>query len=200
MVFEPHVLIALGPITAAAEETEIRLTNVPLQMATKRRFYSTTTTKNDGNNAVTTDSNSSFLCYLQQKAAATAAQTESYDTNDGNDSITAAEMETEIRLQQQINRLAQMTPEQTTVNEMSRLASRSVLAAQFLHTNLPIQLAQRLQEMQRLPYIVLTNPYINRVYQLNIKAFKLLTHLPQVCSCMYIYMYDIYIYIYVYLI
>ena len=51
---------------------------------------------------------------------------------------------------------------------------------QFVDLQLPKRLARRLMDLQFLPYIVVTNPHIKRVYDSYQHAFETLHNLPQV--------------------
>ena len=50
----------------------------------------------------------------------------------------------------------------------------------FFDVQLPKRLARRLMDLQFLPYIVVTNPHIKRVYDSYQHAFETLHNLPQV--------------------
>eukprot|EP00897_Mesotaenium_endlicherianum_P004541 jgi/Mesen1/4114/ME000216S03372 len=61
--------------------------------------------------------------------------------------------------------------------------ARSVVqSARFVHRELPVRLARRLLDLQALPYIVVTNPHIKRVYDAYRRAFDLLRAFPPVAS------------------
>ena len=47
---------------------------------------------------------------------------------------------------------------------------------------LPKRLARRLMDLQFLPYIVVTNPHIKRVYDAYYHAFNTLRNMPQVST------------------
>jgi pyruvate dehydrogenase kinase 2/3/4 len=49
--------------------------------------------------------------------------------------------------------------------------SRLISSANYVRTELPIRIAHRLRDMQRLPYVVVTNPHISDVYDLYYAAF-----------------------------
>ncbi len=50
--------------------------------------------------------------------------------------------------------------------------SRLLSSANYLRTELPTRLAHRLRDMQRLPYVVVTNPHLSIVYELYYKSFE----------------------------
>ncbi|EHK27412.1 uncharacterized protein TRIVIDRAFT_229124 [Trichoderma virens Gv29-8] len=49
--------------------------------------------------------------------------------------------------------------------------SRLISSANYVRTELPVRIAHRIRDMQKLPYVVVTNPHIEEVYQLYYKAF-----------------------------
>lgn len=49
--------------------------------------------------------------------------------------------------------------------------SRLLSSANYVRTELPTRIAHRLRDMQRLPYVVVTNPHISDVYDLYYTAF-----------------------------
>ncbi|OAA55445.1 pyruvate dehydrogenase kinase [Cordyceps fumosorosea ARSEF 2679] len=49
--------------------------------------------------------------------------------------------------------------------------SRLISSANYVRTELPSRIAHRLRDMQQLPYVVVTNPHINDVYNLYYNAF-----------------------------
>lgn len=49
--------------------------------------------------------------------------------------------------------------------------SRLISSANYVRTELPIRIAHRIRDMQRLPYVVVTNPHISDVYDLYYTAF-----------------------------
>ncbi|CAH0024139.1 unnamed protein product [Clonostachys rhizophaga] len=49
--------------------------------------------------------------------------------------------------------------------------SRLISSANYVRTELPTRIAHRLRDMQQLPYVVVTNPHINDVYNLYYEAF-----------------------------
>ncbi|PGH27126.1 hypothetical protein AJ80_01082 [Polytolypa hystricis UAMH7299] len=50
--------------------------------------------------------------------------------------------------------------------------SRLISSANYVRTELPTRLAHRLRDMQKLPYVVVTNPHLSLVYELYYKAFE----------------------------
>lgn len=49
--------------------------------------------------------------------------------------------------------------------------SRLISSANYVRTELPTRIAHRIRDMQQLPYVVVTNPHINDVYNLYYSAF-----------------------------
>ncbi|KAM7208756.1 pyruvate dehydrogenase kinase [Naviculisporaceae sp. PSN 640] len=49
--------------------------------------------------------------------------------------------------------------------------SRLISSANYVRTELPTRIAHRIRDLQRLPYVVVTNPHINQVYDLYYNAF-----------------------------
>ncbi|KAK4250708.1 branched-chain alpha-ketoacid dehydrogenase kinase [Corynascus novoguineensis] len=49
--------------------------------------------------------------------------------------------------------------------------SRLLSSANYVRTELPTRIAHRIRDMQQLPYVVVTNPHINEVYDLYYTAF-----------------------------
>ncbi|KAK5656113.1 hypothetical protein OQA88_4873 [Cercophora sp. LCS_1] len=49
--------------------------------------------------------------------------------------------------------------------------SRLISSANYVRTELPTRISHRIRDMQRLPYVVVTNPNINEVYDLYYNAF-----------------------------
>lgn len=49
--------------------------------------------------------------------------------------------------------------------------SRLISSANYVRTELPTRIAHRIRDMQRLPYVVVTNPHISDVYDLYYTAF-----------------------------
>ncbi|KAI1819631.1 branched-chain alpha-ketoacid dehydrogenase [Xylaria intraflava] len=50
--------------------------------------------------------------------------------------------------------------------------SRLISSANYVRTELPTRIAHRIRDMQRLPYVVVTNPHISEVYELYYTAFE----------------------------
>lgn len=76
-----------------------------------------------------------------------------------------------------IRRYAAKKPKNFSINEMvkhSREPSKEniISSAQFVARQLPIRLAQRLYDMQALPWLMLQNPHIFRVFELYTDAFE----------------------------
>ena len=55
-------------------------------------------------------------------------------------------------------------------------------SANYVRTELPTRIAQRLRDMQTLPYVVVTNPHLSHVYELYYKAFETFRRVPEVKS------------------
>ncbi|KAL2264286.1 hypothetical protein VTK26DRAFT_7891 [Humicola hyalothermophila] len=49
--------------------------------------------------------------------------------------------------------------------------SRLLSSANYVRTELPTRIAHRIRDMQQLPYVVVTNPHMNEVYDLYYTAF-----------------------------
>lgn len=60
--------------------------------------------------------------------------------------------------------------------------NHAIDSAQYVQRELPKRLARRLLDLQLLPYIVVSNPHIKRVYHAYYHAFETLRQLPQVKS------------------
>ncbi|KAK2763052.1 hypothetical protein FQN54_009685 [Arachnomyces sp. PD_36] len=58
--------------------------------------------------------------------------------------------------------------------------SRLISSANYVRTELPTRLAHRLRDMQKLPYVVLTNPRLSHVYELYYKAFERFRSVPEI--------------------
>ncbi|KIX09826.1 uncharacterized protein Z518_00907 [Rhinocladiella mackenziei CBS 650.93] len=56
--------------------------------------------------------------------------------------------------------------------------SRLLSSANYVRMELPTRLAHRLREMQRLPYVVVTNPHLSLVYELYYKSFENFRRVP----------------------
>lgn len=57
---------------------------------------------------------------------------------------------------------------------------RLISSADYVRTELPTRLAHRLRDMQKLPYVVVTNPHMSHVYELYYKSFENFRKLPVV--------------------
>jgi pyruvate dehydrogenase kinase 2/3/4 len=57
---------------------------------------------------------------------------------------------------------------------------RLISSANYVRTELPTRLAHRLHEMQKLPYVVVTNPHLSLVYELYCKAFESFRKVPEI--------------------
>ncbi|RMZ83988.1 hypothetical protein DV737_g1262, partial [Chaetothyriales sp. CBS 132003] len=55
---------------------------------------------------------------------------------------------------------------------------RLLSSANYVRTELPTRLAHRLRDMQRLPYVVVTNPHLSIVYELYYKSFETFRRVP----------------------
>ncbi|KAK6347102.1 hypothetical protein TWF696_007181 [Orbilia brochopaga] len=53
-------------------------------------------------------------------------------------------------------------------------------SANYVRTELPTRLAHRIRDMQRLPYVVVTNPNISKVYETYYNSFELLRKTPEI--------------------
>ncbi|KGY15297.1 hypothetical protein PABG_11884 [Paracoccidioides brasiliensis Pb03] len=58
--------------------------------------------------------------------------------------------------------------------------SRLISSANYVRTELPTRIAHRLRDMQKLPYVVVTNPHLSLVYELYYKAFEKFRNVPQI--------------------
>ncbi|RMD43271.1 hypothetical protein DV735_g1800, partial [Chaetothyriales sp. CBS 134920] len=56
--------------------------------------------------------------------------------------------------------------------------NRLLSSANYVRTELPTRLAHRLRDMQRLPYVVVTNPHLSTVYELYYKSFETFRRVP----------------------
>jgi hypothetical protein len=63
-----------------------------------------------------------------------------------------------------------------------QLERKIIKSAQFVQSELPVRLAKRLLDLQLLPYIVVTNPHIKRVYDAYHRAFLLLKEFREVTN------------------
>jgi signal transduction histidine kinase len=53
-------------------------------------------------------------------------------------------------------------------------------SARYVHDELPKRLARRLTDLRTLPFIIITNPYVKRVYELYIQAFDRIKNFPKI--------------------
>ncbi|CAG8560654.1 2131_t:CDS:2 [Racocetra fulgida] len=60
--------------------------------------------------------------------------------------------------------------------------STSILldSARYTKSELPVRLAHRVKALQKLPFIVGTNPYIKKIYQLYFDSFELICNFPEI--------------------
>lgn len=58
--------------------------------------------------------------------------------------------------------------------------SRLISSANYVRTELPIRIAHRLRDMQRLPWVVVTNPHMKAVYDLYYNAFDTFRKIKEV--------------------
>ncbi|KAK2743532.1 hypothetical protein FQN57_004829 [Myotisia sp. PD_48] len=58
--------------------------------------------------------------------------------------------------------------------------NRLISSANYVRTELPTRLAHRLRDMQKLPYVVVTNPHLSYVYELYYKAFERFRTIPEI--------------------
>ncbi|KLJ12165.1 serine/threonine protein kinase [Blastomyces silverae] len=58
--------------------------------------------------------------------------------------------------------------------------SRLISSANYVRTELPTRIAHRLRDMQKLPYVVVTNPHLSLVYELYYKAFEKFRGVPEI--------------------
>lgn len=58
--------------------------------------------------------------------------------------------------------------------------SRLISSANYVRTELPTRIAHRIRDMQRLPYVVVTNPHIQEVYELYYSAFETFRKVPEI--------------------
>ncbi|CAG8809780.1 38659_t:CDS:2, partial [Gigaspora margarita] len=59
-------------------------------------------------------------------------------------------------------------------------ASALLESARYTKSELPVRLARRIKALQKLPFIVGTNPYIKKVYQLYFDSFELICNFPEI--------------------
>ncbi|EWC45002.1 hypothetical protein DRE_06282 [Drechslerella stenobrocha 248] len=55
-------------------------------------------------------------------------------------------------------------------------------SANYVRTELPTRLAHRIRDMQRLPYVVVTNPNVSKVYEKYYNSFELLRKTPEITT------------------
>lgn len=55
-----------------------------------------------------------------------------------------------------------------------------LLSARYVHDELPKRLARRLMDLRTLPYIIITNPYVKRVYEIYVQAFDSIRNFPKI--------------------
>ncbi|KAI5799165.1 putative pyruvate dehydrogenase kinase [Peziza echinospora] len=60
--------------------------------------------------------------------------------------------------------------------------TRILNSANYVRTELPTRIAHRIRDMQKLPYVVVTNPHISHVYDLYYKAFENMRKVPEIKS------------------
>ena len=60
--------------------------------------------------------------------------------------------------------------------------ARLISSANYVRTELPTRIAHRLRDMQRLPYVVVSNPHIRDVYELYYDAFDLFRRIREIKS------------------
>jgi len=75
--------------------------------------------------------------------------------------------------------------QQVTIRQMiefgrSITPEKLIHSAQYVHEELPKRLARRLTDLRTLPYIMVTNPYVRKVYDLYIQAFDRLKTFPKI--------------------
>ena len=58
--------------------------------------------------------------------------------------------------------------------------ARLISSANYVRTELPTRIAHRLRDMQRLPYVVVSNPRIHDVYELYYDAFDLFRRIREI--------------------
>ncbi|OTB14047.1 hypothetical protein K445DRAFT_76175 [Daldinia sp. EC12] len=58
--------------------------------------------------------------------------------------------------------------------------ARLISSANYVRTELPTRIAHRIRDMQRLPYVVVTNPHISDVYELYYTAFDTFRRIREV--------------------
>ncbi|KAG0125993.1 branched-chain alpha-ketoacid dehydrogenase [Tuber indicum] len=55
-------------------------------------------------------------------------------------------------------------------------------SANYVRTELPLRIAHRIRDMQKLPYVVVTNRHLSEVYELYYKAFESFRRIPEIKS------------------
>ncbi|PWW72754.1 alpha-ketoacid dehydrogenase kinase [Tuber magnatum] len=55
-------------------------------------------------------------------------------------------------------------------------------SANYVRTELPLRIAHRIRDMQKLPYVVVTNRHLSEVYELYYKAFESFRKIPEIKS------------------
>jgi hypothetical protein len=73
-----------------------------------------------------------------------------------------------------------VTIRQLTVFGRSLTQEKLIKSANYLRQELPVRLAHRIVDFQRLPFIVGTNPHIERVYSLYWQAFETFRRFPEI--------------------
>lgn len=58
--------------------------------------------------------------------------------------------------------------------------ARLISSANYVRSELPTRIAHRIRDMQRLPYVVVTNPHISDVYELYYTAFDTFRRIKEV--------------------
>lgn len=57
---------------------------------------------------------------------------------------------------------------------------RLISSANYVRTELPSRLAHRLRDIQKLPYVVVSNPHLSLVYELYYQAFERFRTIPEI--------------------
>lgn len=55
-----------------------------------------------------------------------------------------------------------------------------ISSANYVRTELPLRIAHRIRDMQKLPYVVVTNRHLSEVYELYYKAFESFRRIPEI--------------------
>ena len=58
--------------------------------------------------------------------------------------------------------------------------ARLISSANYVRTELPSRLAHRLRDIQKLPYVVVSNPHMSLVYELYYQAFERFRTIPEI--------------------